>query len=144
MGRRTKARECAFQMLYQWSVTGEPMSSVAAAFWRLRTATEETQQRAEALARGAAERVAELDSAIARASTHWRLERIAGVDLSVLRLATYELVATETPGPVVIDEAVDMARRFGESESPAFVNGVLDAILRTVRGGGEEKRVRGA
>jgi N utilization substance protein B len=140
MGMRTKARECAFQMLYQWDITREPMDRVAGLFWQVRTATPETRTMAERLARGGQAEVASLDEAIAAASTNWRFERIAAVDRNILRIATYELMREpQTPSSVIIDEAVEMAKRFGEADSPPFVNGVLDAVMRKVRdaGGGE-------
>ena len=134
MGRRTKARECAFQLLYQWEITGETMETVIDGFWRLRSGMPPMRAMAERLARGAQARVAELDEAIGAAATHWRLDRIATVDRTILRLGAYELVAeAETPSAVVLDEAVELAKRFGEGDSPAFVNGVLDAIRRRVR-----------
>ncbi len=134
MGRRTKARECAFQLLYQREITGDPMGEVIETFWRLRAGTPEMRGMAERLARGAQSRVGELDEAIAAAATNWRLDRIAPVDRTILRLGAYELVAEAgTPAAVILDEAVELAKRFGEAESPAFVNGVLDAIRRRVR-----------
>jgi N utilization substance protein B len=134
MGRRTKARECAFQLLHQREITGEPMGAVIEGFWRLRAGTPAMRAMAERLARGAQCRTAELDEAIAAAATNWRLDRIAPVDRSILRLGAYELVAeVETPAAVILDEAVELAKRFGEADSPAFVNGVLDAIRRRVR-----------
>jgi N utilization substance protein B len=134
MGRRTKARECAFQLLYQREITGEPMGRVIEGFWRLRSGTPEMRGMAERLARGAQAREGQLDEAIATAATNWRLDRIAPVDRTILRLGAYELVAeAETPSAVILDEAVELAKRFGEAESPAFVNGVLDAIRRQVR-----------
>jgi transcription antitermination protein NusB len=137
MGRRTKARECAFQLLYQWEITGDPMATVLDGFWRLRSGTPQMRAMAERLATGAQSRAADLDAGIAEAATHWRLDRIAPVDRTILRLGAYELeVETETPAAVVIDEAVELAKRFGEVDSPAFVNGVLDAIRRRVRGSG--------
>jgi len=143
MGRRTRARECAFQMLYQWNQARDSMDRVAESYWRVRTTTDETRANAERLARGAQERVAELDRAIELAATHWRLERIAAVDLCIMRIATYELLADSgTPSAVILDEAVEMARRFGEADSPAFVNGVLDKVMRDVRASEEGKRVR--
>jgi transcription antitermination protein NusB len=138
MGRRTKARECAFQLLYQWEITGDPMAAVRLGFWRIRSGTEPMRAMAERLATGAQARAAELDAAIAEAATHWRLDRIAPVDRTILRLGSYELLAEpDTPSAVVIDEAVELAKRFGEADSPAFVNGVLDAIRRRVRGARE-------
>jgi N utilization substance protein B len=135
MGRRTKARECAFQMLYQADVVAQPMDRVIEGFWRVRQSTDATREMADRLARGAARRLEEIDAAIAAAASNWRLERIAPVDRTILRLGTYELLGEPgTPAAVVLDEAVEMAKRYGEADSPAFVNGVLDAIRRQVRG----------
>ena len=140
MGRRSKARECAFQILYQWQITGEPMSAVVDGFWRVRSGTPEAKQMAERLARGASAQAEALDRQIAEAATHWRLDRIAAVDRTILRLGAYELGAeTQTPAAVVLDEAVELAKRFGEEDSPSFVNGVLDAIRRRVRGEAETR-----
>lgn len=134
MGRRTKARECAFQILYQWDLTREPIAKVCEAFWRLRTTTDETKEMAERLARGAHELVEPIDAAIGGAATHWRLDRIAAVDKNIMRIAAYELMREPgTPHAVILDEAVEMAKRFSEADSPPFVNGVLDAIFRKVR-----------
>ena len=134
MGRRTKARECALQMLYQSDVGSRGMESVARAFWRVRTATPETREAAERLARGASRERRAIDEAIGRASKNWRLERLAAVDRNVLRLAAYELMhEPRVPTAVVIDEAVEIAKRFGAEESAGFVNGVLDAVAREVR-----------
>jgi N utilization substance protein B len=90
---------------------------------------------ADRLATGARSRLDEIDAAIAEAASNWRLDRIAPVDRTVLRLGTWELIGEpQTPSAVVLDEAVELAKRFGEENSPAFVNGVLDAIRRRVRG----------
>ncbi|HEV7498399.1 MAG TPA: transcription antitermination factor NusB [Vicinamibacteria bacterium] len=135
MGKRTKARECALQMLYQWDVTREPMDRVAGLFWQVRTSTDETRAMAERLARGAQGDVARLDEEITRASKNWRFDRIAAIDKNILRLGVYELLREPgTPSSVVIDEAVELAKRFSEVDSPPFVNGVLDAIKARVRG----------
>jgi N utilization substance protein B len=135
MGRRTKARECAFQMLYQWEVGDTPMEQVVESFWRVRQTTPAIRAMADRLATGAARRREELDAAIAAAASNWRLDRIAPVDRTILRLGAYELLGEpETPVAVVLDEAVEMAKRFGEADSPAFVNGVLDAVRRASRG----------
>lgn len=135
MGRRTRARECAFQMLYQWDLTRDPLPEVIAAFWRLRSTTERTMDRVRELVEGTHRELGPIDQAIAEAATHWRLDRIATVDRNILRLAAYELLSEpETPTSVVIDEAVEMAKRFGEADSPSFVNGVLDAVRKRVRG----------
>ena len=123
------------QMLYQWDLTREPMDGVAGLFWQVRNATPAAKATAERLARGAQEAVSRLDEAITQAATNWRFERIAPIDRNILRIGAYELMnEQQTPTRVIIDEAVEMAKRFGEADSPSFVNGVLDAIRGTVRG----------
>jgi len=134
MGRRTKARECALQMLYQWDLTHEPMGKVVESFWRVRTAADPTREMAERLAWGASRECTVIDEAIAAASRNWRFERIAAVDKNILRLATYELLKDlATPTSVILDEAIELAKRFSEKDSASFVNGVLDAINRRLR-----------
>ena len=81
-----------------------------------------------ALVAGACARAAELDERIAARARNWRISRMAAVDRNVLRLGAYEIVFTETPSAVAIDEAVELARRYGSDASPAFVNGILDAL----------------
>ncbi len=136
MGRRTKARECAFQILYQWDLTHAPLERVIQSFWSIRSTTDATRQMAERLVRGVAALIEDIDQDIGRVATNWRFERIAAVDRNILRIAAYELrCELQTPAPVVIDEAVEMAKRFSEADSPGFVNGVLDAIRRAVRPG---------
>jgi N utilization substance protein B len=138
-------------MLYQWDITKDPMERVAELFWRVRATTDEasiagpTRLAAERLARGTQAEVARIDEAIAGAGSHWRFERIAAVDRNILRLGVFELLCEPaTPPAVILDEAVEMAKRFGEADSPAFVNGVLDAIRRQVRPEHAAKGARGA
>jgi N utilization substance protein B len=121
------------------------MDRVAGLFWQVRTSTDETRAMAERLARGAQAEMARLDEEITRASHNWRFERIAAIDKNILRLAVYELLREPgTPSSVVIDEAVELAKRFSEGDSPPFVNGVLDAIKARVRGEpAGEARARG-
>jgi N utilization substance protein B len=124
-------------MLYQWDVGRDTVDRVISGFWRIRSASDEARQMAERMARGAIANVDVIDERIGAAASHWRIERIAAVERSILRLAAYELThEPATPSAVIIDEAVDLAKRFGEAESFAFVNGVLDAIRRSVRGEG--------
>lgn len=134
MGKRTKARECALQMLYQWDMTKDPMRKVVDAFWNVRSTTDETRAMAERLAWGTHAELVPVDEVIAASLTNWRFDRVAAVDKGILRLATFELMRElQTPSSVILDEAVELAKRFGEKDSPPFVNGVLDAINRTVR-----------
>ena len=134
MGKRTKARECALQMLYQWDMTRDPMGKVIEGFWKVRSTTDATREMAERLAWGTHRELEAVDEAITGASKNWRFERIAAIDKNILRLAAYELLRElQTPSSVVMDEAVELAKRFGEKDSPPFVNGVLDAVNRKIR-----------
>lgn len=133
---RHRSREVALQVLYALDLArrgGGPVSideafEAVAAHFEL---PEGARAFAKELVAGVGERGDELDACIAEHSRHWRVERMAVVDRNVLRLAAYELLAGDAPSEVVIDEAVDLARRFGGERSPAFVNGVLDALARS-------------
>ena len=92
----------------------------------------------EQLVQGAMAGVAGIDRRIAGHSEHWRLERMPIVDRNILRMAVYEMTAVGTPAPVVIDEALELARRFSSEESVAFINGVLDAVRRERPAGGPD------
>lgn len=133
---RRRSREVALQVLYAVDVKGrggsgaiEPEEAFeqAAAHFEL---PEGARAFAKELCCGVAECRQELDQRLAAHSEHWRLERMATVDRNVLRLAAYEILHTGTPTSVVIDEAVELARRFGAERSPAFVNGILDSLAR--------------
>src|SRR5687768_9548735 len=109
MGRRSKARELAFQMLYQWDQTDDPIERVQALFWKVRSTTDQTRLMADRLAKGAQNAAVELDAALTPLITNWRYERVAPVDRTILRLAAYELLHEPgTPAAVVIDEAVEL------------------------------------
>jgi N utilization substance protein B len=100
----------------------------------VRTTTEETRGMAERLFMGTVEHQKAIDETIVGSLTNWRFDRVADVDKAVLRLGAYELMQErKTPVAVVIDEAVELAKRFSEADSPAFVNGVLDAVRKKVR-----------
>jgi N utilization substance protein B len=137
---RHRSREVALQVLYAIDIAERGAGSEGGAEEALdRVAAHfELPEGARAFAKellcGVVERRAELDAQLAAHAEHWRVERMAAVDRNVLRLAAYELLHSDTPTPVVIDEAVELARRFGGDRSPAFVNGVLDALARSVRG----------
>jgi N utilization substance protein B len=139
MGTRRRAREFALQMLYQLDVQEQLSDEQAIGmFWKNFAATAEAdaslaadlgdiQPFAEKLVRGVREHLAELDNQIQNASKNWRLERMARVDRNLLRLALYELkFVDDVPAKVAINEAIEIAKRYGTSESSAFVNGILD------------------
>lgn len=130
MGTRRRGRELALQMLYQREVAGIDMDQVVAAFSELQEAPKAPREFAVALARGVVERLEEVDARLREFAENWRLERMAAVDRNLLRLAVYELLFNpDTPPAVVIDEAVEIAKRFGSERSSQFVNGVLDGLL---------------
>jgi N utilization substance protein B len=138
-GNRHRGREVALQVLYAIDLAGRgstPLAPVDASFEGVREHFEVPAVAAD-FARGLVEGVVahrvELDEIIAAHARNWRVSRMAVVDRNVLRLAVHELRDTDTPAAVVIDEAVDLARRFGADASPGFVNGVLDAIARELR-----------
>ena len=131
MASRHRAREYALQMLYQSEASSVPIAEVAAHFWRDSDSPEAVRLFAERLASGTARAREEIDGLLVGALENWRLERLAIVDRNVLRLAVYELLyETETPGIVVIDEAIEVAKKFGGEDSGQFVNGILDALRR--------------
>lgn len=134
MGRRRKAREAAVQCLYGWDVTGRDPAAVLAGYWESTGAADpEVKLFAERLVHGVVARAEEIDAMISDQTSHWRMERLGLVEKSILRLGAFELMADGEPPPaVVIDEAVELAKRFGGPESVPFVNGVLDGIKRRI------------
>lgn len=131
MGHRRRARECAVQMLFQIDLTGETPAVVMPRYWDDRQVPAEAVAFAERLVLGVEQHRDSLDAEIVGAARNWRLERMATVDRAVLRLAAFELLhEDDVPAPVAIDEAVELAKRFGGADSGAFVNGVLDTIRR--------------
>jgi N utilization substance protein B len=130
MGARSIAREAALQMLYALETNGEEASRVIDDFWREAPADDADERAyADALVRGVTENLSKLDDLIRAASENWRLERMARVDRNVLRVGAFELFyRSEVPRAVILDEAVEVAKRFGNEDSGAFINGVLDRI----------------
>ncbi|HEX2678598.1 MAG TPA: transcription antitermination factor NusB [Polyangiales bacterium] len=129
MGSRRKAREAAVQMLYQMDVAGVDAERAIELFWENLGAPAEEREFADSLVRGCGARRDQIDDKIRSVSKHWRLERMSRVDRNIIRLGAYELLyVDDVPGRVTLNEAVELAKRFGNEESPAFVNGVLDRI----------------
>jgi N utilization substance protein B len=133
MGGRRKSRELALQMLFQWDFAKDHMPTVQETFWTLNSEVEEeVRQFANRLASGTVAHVEAIDVILASHAEHWRVARMAAVDRNILRLATFELLfESETPRPVVINEALEIARRFSTPESIHFINGILDSIRKT-------------
>ena len=136
MGPRRKAREYALQMLFQWDITHDAIDQIVATFFQNQPEeTAATVDFARNLVTGTIEHVEEIDRLIQRHAEHWRLDRMAVVDRNLLRLATQEfLYDSGTPKTVIINEAIEIARRFSTQESPQFINGVLDSIKKELEG----------
>ena len=130
MGERHRARELALQMLYRHELSGGDLEAMVDDFDELRKASEGTRLFAMNLAKGVLDNLDALDRDLSIQTANWRLERLAAVDRNILRLAAFELLHLETPPAVVIDEAIELAKRFGAGESARFVNGVLDGLRR--------------
>ena len=131
MGSRRKARELTLQMLFQWEVGHHSPEHVLSTFLAKQKIDTDVGSFARALFEGAVREAPELDRLVRAHAEHWRLERMAAVDRNVLRVALYELLHyPETPPAVVINEALEIARRFSGEDSVEFVNGVLDGIRK--------------
>ena len=134
MRKRTKARELALQLLYQADVTNTRVKEFVDDFFAMAAnAEEESSVRAFAteLATSVGDNIAVIDKTIAMAATNWQLDRMATVDRNILRLASYELLfRDDIPPKVAINEAVELAKKYGDLESGKFVNGILDNISK--------------
>ncbi len=131
MGTRRKSRECALQMLFAADVTKTPENILARMFWDELgepDLDEPTREFANKLTIGTLNNLEVVDKRIKSRADHWRIERMAIVDRNVLRLAVYEFLFEPTPHTVIINEALEIARRFSTYEATQFINGILDAI----------------
>lgn len=135
VGARHSGREAALQMLFQVEASGATPDEAIELFWRSfgEGADPESRAYADACVRGVAASREALDGHIAKASQHWRVERMTRVDRNVLRLGVWELAErADVPRAVVLDEAVELAKSFGNDDSSAFVNGVLNKVAEAL------------
>jgi transcription antitermination protein NusB len=133
MASRRKARELALQMLFQWEMGKHTPEHVVQTFLKNRRLDDDVAKFARGLFEGAAAESTSIDELIASHSTNWRVERMAAVDRNILRLAVYELIHRPDTAPaIVIDEALEIARRYSGADSVEFVNGVLDAVRKSL------------
>lgn len=133
MGSRRKGREAAIQILYQMDVTEMPAERAVRLYWNHLGESEEGEEFANRLVLGFAKDRERIDGTIRDVSHHWRLERMSRVDRNILRLGTYELLEMQDiPRRVTLNEAVELAKRFGSDGSAGFVNGVLDRIATDI------------
>lgn len=148
MRKRTRSREFALQLLYEVDVSHCELSEAFEDFWKDRSDLElsndekaaieldkkdlDVRQYTESIVNGAIEKLPQIDAMIEKFTEHWDIKRMAYVDRNILRLATYELLfVQDIPIKVAINEAVELAKRYGEADSSKFVNGILDKIAKT-------------
>lgn len=131
MGIRRTARECALQMLYELDVGKHSEAEILGTFWEMNEHPKKVQEFANQLFQGTVGQLQQIDEIVQRHTQHWRLSRMAVVDRNILRLAVFEFLShARTPGTVVINEALEIAKRFSTNESAQFVNGILDSIKK--------------
>jgi transcription antitermination protein NusB len=142
MAARHRSRKRALQVLFEWDMRREPVERAISHYYDSLYSEEsdkqpKTDKFMEELARGTVANAEQIDKSIEAKSEHWRLERMPVVDRNILRLAIYELTQQAVPAPVIIDEALELARKFSNDESISFINGILDAVHRqTLAAGG--------
>jgi len=131
MARRSRAREVAFQVLYQDDLNPPGDPAVGEALLKRRLDSEDLVEFARGLVAGVRGHRERLDSMIERTAANWSLQRMAATERNVLRLGAYEILHSETPDRVAINEAVELAKRFGSAQSAQFVNGILDRLMHS-------------
>lgn len=130
MRKRTQARGCALQILYQMDMTGDPTDAVISRFWQDSEQDSEVRDFANQLVKGAYDNLKEINALIAEYSEHWKIGRMPAIDRNILRSAIYELLyRADIPPKVAINEAVELANRFSTPDSGKFINGILDKLM---------------
>lgn len=149
MGARRKARECALQMLFQYDVARPRVDELIKTYWEemcentTAEANSEMTEFASNLVIGTIAHLEEIDERISNRAANWRISRMAIVDRNLLRMAVYEFFyQPNTPKTVIINEALEIARRFSTYEATQFINGILDAIKRDLEEGTEQTSVK--
>ena len=131
MGARRKARELAVQMLYQLDLSGNAPDMIIDTFEDLQKSKPNTREFAVKIFQGTVDHMQEIDDMIQAQADNWRLTRMAVVDRNIIRMSIYEFMhETDTPKLVIIDEAIEIAKKFGTQKSSQFINGILDGILK--------------
>jgi len=132
MGNRRKSREYALQLLYAREVTGWKIGEISPLFWKDRSVSPQTREYADSIVSGVINHAVSIDISIEQSSRNWKIARMSYVDRNILRIAVYEFMYEDSPPVVVINEAIEVAKRYGDGESGQFVNGVLDAIRKSL------------
>jgi len=133
MRKRTKAREIALKILYAWEITSDPVDICREKYWEYDdNADSSVKAFADELVMGVVCRKEELDKTISSYATNWKLDRMATIDRNILRIAAFEMLYIDgIPPKVSMNEAIEMAKKYGDRESGKFVNGILDKINKT-------------
>ena len=141
MGARRKARELALQMLFQHDMSGNGPDEIIATFEELEKSKPNTREFATRIFRGTVVHIGDIDQMIQDQAENWRLSRMAAVDRNIIRMSVYEFLhENDTPKLVIIDEAIEIAKKYGTQKSPQFINGILDGILKRYNLGADETR----
>jgi len=131
MGARRKARELALQMLYQYDLSANPPAQIVETFEELQKSKPNTREFAVKIFNGTVDNLEKIDEMIVAQADNWRISRMAVVDRNIIRMSIYELLnEQETPKLVIIDEAIEIGKKFGTQKSSQFINGILDGILK--------------
>jgi N utilization substance protein B len=131
MGARRKSRELALQMLFQHDMSGNEPDMIITTFEDLQKSKPNTREFATKIFRGTVDHLSEIDDMIQAQAENWRLSRMAVVDRNIIRMSVYEFLhENDTPKLVIIDEAIEIAKKFGTQKSSQFINGILDGILK--------------
>jgi transcription antitermination protein NusB len=126
---RRKAREYALQILYALDLNPAPTGDFLKVFWEMNATKPEVEEYATLIVKGTLENQTRIDSLISAHSSHWKIDRMPATDRNILRIGTYELLEEQTvPPKAVINEAIEIAKKFGTTDSATFINGVLDSI----------------
>ena len=130
MGYRRKAREFALQMLYQFDVSND-FEHLITEFWSNKDVPDDVKEFADNIVEGVVKNLHSIDNMLIQSAANWSIDRMALVDRNIMRIAAYELLfIKDIPVKVTINEAIEIAKRFGGEESSSFVNGILDKIIK--------------
>jgi N utilization substance protein B len=145
MGARRKARELALQMLFQHDMSGNATDMIINTFEELQKSKPNTREFATKIFRGTVEHMPSIDEMIQNQAENWRLSRMAAVDRNIIRMSIYEFLhENDTPKLVIIDEAIEIAKKYGTQKSSQFINGILDGILKRYNLAGDERSAKTA
>ena len=134
MKKRRYGREIALKILYQQDISGSPMDQIESKMYSEHTLTDGIKSFVHDIVEGTCQHMTEIDNLLSRLAIHWKINRMAVIDRNILRMASYEIIYhPETPVKVIINEAVEIAKKYGDDKSYQFINGVLDAAAREYR-----------